>query len=83
MTSEAGLTVLVDEHADRDTTHVESVQEVLDVLASDRVLAKGVFVLNDALRHSGHHIIVPVPNGLQGLNKPGARERKAAVNLRL
>lgn len=83
MTSEAGLTVLVDEHADRDTTHVESVQEVLDVLASDRVLAEGVFVLDDALRHSGHHIIVPVPNGLQGFNKPGERERKGTVNLSL
>ena len=66
----AGLTVLVDEHAYGDAAHVEAVQEVLDVLAGDRVLSEGVFVLDDALGHGWHHVVVSVPDGLQGLHKP-------------
>lgn len=65
--------MLVDEHADGDTAEVETVQEVLDVLVGHGVIAIGVLVLEHTLRHGGHHIIVAVPNGDQGLREP-ARE---------
>lgn len=62
--------MLIDEHSDGDAAHVEAVQEVLDVLASDGVLAKGLLVLDDTLCHSGYHVIVPVPNRHQRVHKP-------------
>lgn len=63
--------MLVDEHADGDAAGVEAVQEVLDVVISNRViLAIGIFVLNHSLSHGGDYLIVPVPNGLQDLHKP-------------
>lgn len=66
------LTVLIDEHADGDAAGVETVQEVLDVVVGDGVLlAEGLFELDDPLSHGGHHLVVPVPDGLQDLHKPG------------
>lgn len=62
--------MLVDEHADGNATGVEAVQEVLDVLVGDRVLRKGLFVLYDALGHRRNHVVVPVPDGNQGVDKP-------------
>lgn len=74
------LTVLVDEHADGDAAGVETVQEVLDVVVSNGILlAKDVFVLNYSLSHGGDHLVVPVPDVLQDLHKPGhwwVQERK-------
>lgn len=62
--------MLVDEHADGNATGVEAVQEVLDVLVGDRVLREGLFVLYDALGHGRNHVVVPVPDGDQGVDKP-------------
>lgn len=62
--------MLVDKHADRYTAHVETVQEVLNVLVGDWVLAEHRLVLNDALCHGGHYVIVPVPDIHQGVHKP-------------
>lgn len=56
------LTVLVDEHAKRNAAGVEAVQEVLHVAADKRIKTKLLFVFDDTLSHSGHHIIVSVPN---------------------
>ncbi len=54
------LTVLVQEHSDRDPAHVEPVQEVLDVLACDGVGPVGLLIFHHSLSHGGHHIIVAV-----------------------
>lgn len=62
--------MLVDEHADGDATGVEAVQEVLDVLVGDRVLGKSLLVLYDALGHRRNHVVVPVSDGNQGVDKP-------------
>lgn len=65
--------VLIDEHSDGDAAEVEAVQEVLDVLVGDRVIAIGVLVLQHSLRHGGHHVIVPVPDGDQGICEPSEK----------
>lgn len=65
--------MLVDEHAYRYTAHVETIQEVLDVLVGDSVLDKGLLILYDALGHGWHYIVVPVPDIYQGVNKPKRR----------
>lgn len=70
--------MLVDEHADGNATGVEAVQEVLDVLVGDRVLRKGLLVLYDALGHRGNHVVVPVPDGHQGVDKPREEGHKHA-----
>lgn len=67
------LTVLIDEHADGDAAEVEAVQEVLDVLVGDGVIAIGVLVLQHALGHGGHYVIVPVPDGDQGVREPSEK----------
>lgn len=67
------LTVLVDEHADGDAAEVEAVQEVLDVLVGDWVIAVGVLVLQHSLCHGGYYIIVPVPDGDQGFGEPAEK----------
>lgn len=59
--------MLVYEHAYGDTAHVETVQEVLDVLVGDRIHAKRLFVLHHPLSHCGNHIVVPVSNVDQSL----------------
>lgn len=59
--------MLVHEHADGDAAHVEAVQEVLDVLVGDGVHAEGLLVLQDALSHGGHHVVVAVPDVHQSL----------------
>lgn len=62
--------MLVDEHADGDPAEVEAVQEVLNVLVGHRVIAIGVLVLQHSLCHGGHYVIVPVPDGDQGIGEP-------------
>lgn len=52
--------MLVKEHSDGNSAHVEAVQEVLHVQASYRVSAICLLVLYHSLCHCGHHIIVPV-----------------------
>lgn len=64
------LTVLVDEHADGDAAEIESVQEVLDVLVEHGVISISIFVLDHALCHGWHHIVMAVPDGDQGLSEP-------------
>lgn len=68
------LTVLVHEHAYGDAAHVEAVQEVLDVLVGDGVHAKRVLVLHHSLRHSGHHVVVPITDVHQSLGKAEGKD---------
>ncbi len=63
------LTVLVDEHAERDAIGVEAVEEILDVAADKGVEAKLLLVLNDSLSHGGNHIVVTVTDLNQKLKK--------------
>ncbi len=60
-------TVLVDEHAERNAVGVEAVKKVLHIAADEGVKTKLLFVFDDTLGHSGHHVIVPVPNLNQDL----------------
>ena len=62
--------MLVEQHPDGYPTHVETIQEILNILADDRVCAVRLFVFHDSLSHGGDHIIMPVPDGLQDLHKP-------------
>lgn len=52
--------MLVEQHPDGYPAHIETVQEVLNVLADDRVCAVCLFVLHHSLSHGGNHIVVPV-----------------------
>lgn len=56
------LTVLVEQHPDWYPAHVETIQEILNVLADDRVRAVRLLVLHDALSHGGDDIVVSVPD---------------------
>lgn len=64
------LTVLVDEHSDRYSAHVEPVQKILNILIGDWILIKNLFVFNHTLGHGGDDIIVPVSDVDQGIDKP-------------
>lgn len=55
-----GLTVLVDEHAERNAVGVEAIEEILDVAADKGVEAKLLLVLDDSLGHGGNHVVVTV-----------------------
>lgn len=68
--------MLVHEHARGDAARVEAVQEVLDVLVGDGVHAEGLLVLHHALSHGGHHVVVPVTHGHQGLCETAAKTRR-------
>jgi len=61
------LTVLVDEHAERDAIGVEAVKEVLHIAADEGVETKLLFMFDDTLGHGGHHVVVPVTNLNQDL----------------
>lgn len=63
------LTVLIDEHAERNAVGVKAVQEVLDVAADKGVKAKLFFVLYDSLSHGGNHVVVAVTDLNQKLQK--------------
>lgn len=55
-------TMLVDEHAEGDTTDVETIQEILHIAADVRVETKLLLVLDHSLGHGRNHIIVSVPD---------------------
>lgn len=63
------LTVLVDEHAERDAVGVKAVQEILDVAADERVKAELLLVLDDPLSHGGNYIVVAVADLNQKLQE--------------
>lgn len=52
--------MLVDEHAKRDAVGVKAVEKILDVAADEGVKAKFLLVLDDALSHGGHDVVVAV-----------------------
>ena len=56
------LTVLVKKHPDGYSAHVESIQEILDVLAHDGVGPISLFVFHHPLGHGGDDVIVSVAN---------------------
>lgn len=55
-------TMLVDEHAERYATGIETIQKILHIAADERVETKLLFVLDHSLGHGGNHIIVSVPD---------------------
>lgn len=52
--------MLVEQHPDGNPAHVETIQEVLNILADHRVCAVRLLVLHHPLGHGGHHVVVPV-----------------------
>lgn len=52
--------MLVEQHSDGYSAHVEPIEKILHVLADHRVSAVGLLVLHDPLSHGGNHVIVPV-----------------------
>lgn len=74
-----GLTVLVDEHAERNAVGVEAVEEILDVAADKGVEAKLLLVLDDSLSHGGNHVVVTVADLDQELQET-ENEIKTPIN---
>lgn len=60
LVSNSRLTVLVEQHSDGDSAHVEAIEEILHVLADHRVGAVGLLVLHHPLSHGGNDVIVSV-----------------------
>lgn len=58
--SKSQLTVLVEQHSDGYSAHVEAIEEILHVLADHRVGAVGLLVLHNPLSHGGNDVIVSV-----------------------
>lgn len=54
------LTVLVEQHPDGYPAHVETIEEILNILADDWVGAVRLLVLHNSLSHGGDDIIVPI-----------------------
>lgn len=54
--------MLVEQHPDGNATHVETIQEVLHVLAHNGVSAICFFVFHHPLSHGGDDFIVTVPD---------------------
>lgn len=52
--------MLVEQHPDGYSAHVEPIQEILNVLADDWVCAISLFVLHHSLSHGGNDIIVSI-----------------------
>lgn len=73
------LTVLVDEHAERDTVGVEAVKEILDIAADKRVKAELLLVLDDSLSHGGNYIIVTVTDLNQELQETEINKRNPFI----
>lgn len=67
--------MLVDEHSDGYPTHVQAIEEVLNILVGDWIFTEGLLVLDDTLSHGGHHIVVPVPDVHQCGHKAMRQER--------
>lgn len=61
------LTVLVEQHPDGYPAHVETIQEILNVLADDWICAISLFVLGKPLSHGGNDIIVPISDLYDGI----------------
>lgn len=74
------LTVLVDEHSDGYPAQVQTVQEILNILISDRILTKYFFIFNHTLGHSGYNIIVPVSDVDQSIHKPACRVKSVKIS---
>lgn len=71
-----GLTVLVEQHPDGDPAHVETIQEVLNILADDRVCAVCLLVLHHPLSHGGNHVVVPVSDLYDRICETKSRREK-------
>lgn len=72
----AGLTVLVDEHAERDAVRVKAVEEILDVAADEGVKAELLLVLDDPLSHGGNDVVVTVSDVDQDFQEAEQNEGK-------
>lgn len=62
--------MLIDQHADADTGHVEPIQEVLDAILYLVVYFMGLLKFQHTLRHCLHNICVAVPYLYQRLTEP-------------
>lgn len=66
------LTVLVNQHPYRRSTHVEPVKEVLYRVLDARIHVMAFFKLQNTLSHSLYHIAVTVAN----VNEAGAKPER-------
>lgn len=66
--------MLVDEHPDGDSAHVEAVQEVLDAVLCSDIRLVGLLQLDYTLRHSLHYVRVTVPDFDQSVAEPESNE---------
>ena len=63
------LTVLIDQHANRDSRHEKSVQKVLDIVLRLRIDVVRFFQLKNTLCHRLHDVLVSVPDFNQSLTE--------------
>ena len=70
------ITMLVDEHANADTAHQESVQKVLDLLLGLVVYAVRFLHLQYAHGHVLHHVAVTVHDVVQRFGEPNQNKQK-------
>lgn len=62
--------MLVDEHPDGNTIHVEPIEEVLDVGFSVGINLVGILQFHHTLSHCHHYIGVSVPDLQQSVCEP-------------
>lgn len=68
--------MLVEQHSDGYPAHVETIQEVLNVLADDRVCAVRLLVLHHPLSHGRDHVVVSVADLYDRICETKSRREK-------
>lgn len=74
--------MLVEQHPDGYPAHVETIQEVLYVLADYRVRPVRLFVLHHSLSHGGDHVVVPVSDLYDRVCETVSSHENKNVNLK-
>lgn len=54
--------MLVHQHPRRNTVHVKSIQEILEILIGDWVNCAAIFIFDDSLCHGWNYIVVSISN---------------------
>lgn len=68
--NKVAVTVLVDEHADANARHIETIEEVVDPVLHRLVDLVRFAHLDDTFGHGRNDVGVPVPNLYQRLTEP-------------